>query len=313
MNDAAYNKAKHSGAMPGQRVSTHPSYTEYSWDALARPMDALARPMDAQAQARQAGPKARPNPQVKRPQPQQRTANPAAARPAPMRQTVANPAARPGVRQSTAAVNQRRDRMQQGSMQQNLQPQGNLSAQARKAQQAAARASAEALRRAEESRARTAAALKKQAAKAEKLRHKSMIAIHTIAAEKKYAFPLSIVLIALCFTILILAIVTTSVQIGEITSVNASLRRQYNALVSEENELRLQLETRDDLRIVENMAKTELGMVKKDEVERYYLTVRKEDRIEIIEETVEEKENLIDGVLRFGASIVERVRGFFGL
>ncbi|MBO5218266.1 MAG: hypothetical protein J6C52_02470, partial [Clostridia bacterium] len=247
-----------------------------------------------------------------RPQPQ-RAANPA-ARPAPMRQT-ANPAARPGVRQSTAAVNQRRDRMQQGGMnpQGRMQPQGNLSAQARRAQEAAAKASAAALRRAEESRAKTAAALKKQAAKAEKLRRKSLVAIHTITAEKKYAFPLAIVLIALCFTILILAIVTTSVQIGEITSVNASLRRQYNSLVSEENELRLQLETRDDLRIVENMAKTELGMVKKDEVERYYLTVRKEDRIEIIEETVVEKENLIDGVLRFGASIVERVRGFFGL
>ena len=301
----AYNKAKQSGAMPGQRVSTHPSYTEYSCDALSRPMNPPMRP---------ANPQARPaNPQARRPQPQ-RAANPA-ARPAPMRQT-ANPAARPGVRQSTAAVNQRRDRMQpQGGMnpQGRMQPQGNLSAQARRAQEAAAKASAAALRRAEESRARTAAALKKQAAKAEKLRRKSLVAIHTITAEKKYAFPLAIVLIALCFTILILAIVTTSVQIGEITSVNASLRRQYNSLVSEENELRLQLETRDDLRIVENMAKTELGMVKKDEVERYYLTVRKEDRIEIIEETVVEKENLIDGVLRFGASIVERVRGFFGL
>jgi len=309
----AYNKPKHPGAMPGQRVSTHPSYTEYSWDSLARP----AAPTRPAPQPRSV------NPQTRRPQPQ-RTANPAAARPAPMQQTAA---ARPGVRQSTAAVNQRRDRIQQGSMQQGrmqqgrtqpqqqgrTNPQGNLSAQARRAQQAAAKASAEALRRAEESRARTAAALKKQAAKAEKLRRKSLVAIHTIAAEKKYAFPLSIVLIALCFTILILAIVTTSVQIGEITSANASLRRQYNSLVSEENELRLQLETRDDLRIVENMAKTELGMVKKDEVERYYLTVRKEDRIEIIEEAVVEKESLIDGVLRFGASIVERVRGFFGL
>ena len=304
----AYNKPKHPGAMPGQRVSTHPSYTEYSWDSLARPA-APARPAP---QTRAA------NPQARRPQPQQRASNPAAARSAPMRQA-ANPSVRPDVRQTSAAVNQRRDRMQQpqGRMQQpgrvNPQPQGNLSAQARRAQQAAAKASAEALRRAEESRARTAAALKKQAAKAEKLRRKSLVAIHTIAAEKKYAFPLAIVLIALCFTILIMAIVTTSVQIGEITSVNASLRRQYNSLVSEENELRLQLETRDDLRIVENMAKTELGMVKKDEVERYYLTVRKEDRIEIIEETVVEKESLIDGVLRFGASIVERVKGFFGL
>ena len=53
----AYNKAKQSGAMPGQRVSTHPSYTEYSWDALSRPVNPPMRP--ANPQARPANPQAR--------------------------------------------------------------------------------------------------------------------------------------------------------------------------------------------------------------------------------------------------------------
>ena len=302
MTDAAYNKANHSGAMPGNRVSTHPSYTEYTWDTLTRPAEAAAP--SAKAPARPVN-TARPVNPAKQ-EPVRRNVRQAAAQPAAQNYADQRYARnqgyvpRPIPGQRTAPGN-------------SISAQGNLSAQAKKARDAAAKASAEALRRAEASRAKTAAALKKQAAKAEKIRRKSMVAIHTIAAEQKYAFPLSIVLISLCFTVLILAIVTTSVQIGEITSVNASLRRQYNSLVSEENELRLQLETRDDLRIVENMARGELGMVKKDEVQRYYLTVRKEDRIEIIEEVVKERENLIDGILGFGASIVERVRNFFGV
>ncbi len=145
-----------------------------------------------------------------------------------------------------------------------------------------------------------------------KVRHKHIEKIHTLVAEKRYSFPLSIVSIAFCFTILIMAIITTSVQITEITAQNSLLERQYNSMISEENELRLRLETRDDLRVVERLAKEEYGMVKKDQVERYYITVNKQDKIEIIEEVEEETSGIFDGILSFGGSIVERVRGFFG-
>ncbi len=148
---------------------------------------------------------------------------------------------------------------------------------------------------------------------AEKIKKKSIVAMHTVVVEKKYAFPMSVVLIAACFTVLIMAIITTSVQINEITSENATLQRTYTELVNEENELRLLLETRDDLRVVETVAKEELGMVKKDQVERYYLTVHKEDRIEIIEDKKEADSGMFDGIMSFGGSLVERIRGFFGM
>ena len=123
---------------------------------------------------------------------------------------------------------------------------------------------------------------------------------------------MSVVLIALCFTVLVMSTVTTLVKVSEITTENSALQSQYSSLLSEENELRLLLETRDDLRVVEAMAKDELGMVKKDQVDRYYLTVQKEDRIEIVEEVQEESGNIFDDILSFGGTLVERIRNAFG-
>ena len=129
---------------------------------------------------------------------------------------------------------------------------------------------------------------------------------------QRRSFPLSIVLTAICATILVMAIITTGVQINDITAVNSDLQRQYNELVKQSDELGLLLETRDDLRVVEAMAKEELGMVKKDQVERYYLTVHKEDRIEIIEKAEKESVSVIDEIRSFADSVIGRVLGFFG-
>lgn len=130
---------------------------------------------------------------------------------------------------------------------------------------------------------------------------------------QRRAFPLSIVLTAACATVLILSIITTGVQINDITAVNSDLRTKYNELVKQSDELSLLLETRDDLRVVEAMAKEELGMVKRDQVDRYYLTVHKEDKIEIIETAEEKGVSFIDEIKSFTDSVVERILGFFGV
>lgn len=137
----------------------------------------------------------------------------------------------------------------------------------------------------------------------------------TIEADKsqRRAFPLSIILTAACATVLVLAIITTGVQINDITAENSDLQTKYNELVKQSDELSLLLETRDDLRVVEAMAKEELGMVKKDQVERYYLTVHKEDKIEIIETIEEEGVSFIDEIKSFTDSVIGRILGFFGV
>lgn len=135
---------------------------------------------------------------------------------------------------------------------------------------------------------------------------------HIIITERKYNFPLSIIFIALAISILVMLIITASVRISEVTTENSALRSTYNSLVSEQSELRTKLESRDDLRVVEEKAKNELGMVKKDQVPKYYLTIRNEDKIEIVEEKAVEKTGVIDKIVDFGKNIADRVKAFFG-
>ncbi len=135
---------------------------------------------------------------------------------------------------------------------------------------------------------------------------------HIIITERKYNFPLSIIFIALAISIIIMLIITASVRISEVTTENSALRSTYNSLVSEQSELRTKLESRDDLRVVEEKAKNELGMVKKDQVPKYYLTIRNEDKIEIVEEKAVEKTGVIDKIVDFGKNIADRVKAFFG-
>ncbi|MBQ8509169.1 MAG: hypothetical protein IJ493_04595 [Clostridia bacterium] len=295
MTNAASQKMNNPGAMSGQRISTHPSYTEYTWDSLSKRDTGSRRGTTSQQNtAPYPNPNARPQAmrQAQSGMAQPRTARPQTARPYQMSGAAVGAQPRPvgaGVRRPVGQAQQQAD---------------------------AARARAEARRRYEAqqlARTRAEAKAKTAAKRRAKVKTKSITHLHTIMAEKRYSFPLSIVLLALAFTVLIMSIVTTSAEINEITSKNSSLQREYASLVSNENELRLQLETRDDLRAVETMATNELGMVKKDEVERYYLTIRREDKIELVEEQVQEDSSLFDGILEFGSSLVSRVRAFFGL
>ncbi len=255
MTEAAFKKKKNTKASSGERISTHPSYTEYSWDSI------VTNGTPAQSAASTTA-------QTRRPAPVQSTA--AVRRPS----AVSQPMTKRGAAEKTVSGAEKKT--------------------------------------AEKSAVSTAPAVSVKEKAAVKKKVKSVVNIHTITTEKKYAFPMSLVIVALCFTVLIMSIVTTLVQVSEITTENSALQRQYNSLVSEENELRLRLETRDDLRVVEAMAKDELGMVKKDQVERYYLTVHKEDRIEIVEEAPEEKASIVDNIMSFGGSLVERIRNAFG-
>ena len=260
MTEAAFKKKKNTKASSGERISTHPSYTEYSWDAIAGG-GSTAQAMTADTAAPVRGTAAMQS-------------STAVRRPSPISQPI-------GSRDAAGRIN-------------------NRGASNKTGQRTAPRTKAVG----GEVSIRDGAAVKKKI--------KSVVNIHTITTEKKYAFPMSIVIVALCFTVLVMSTVTTLVKVSEITTENSALQSQYNSLLSEENELRLLLETRDDLRVVEAMAKDELGMVKKDQVERYYLTVHKEDRIEIVEDVKEEKSGIVEDIMTFGGSLVERIRNAFG-
>ena len=180
---------------------------------------------------------------------------------------------------------------------------------------AAERRQEEARRLAEETKRRAEAAAKvaaKEARKAQVKLYRELRKLNTITTDKRYTFPMAIIATAIAFTMLILAIVTTSVRISEITTENSALQRSYDALLSDENKLRMELEVRDDLRTVEELAKNEYGMVKQDQVERYYLRTYNADKIEIIEEEKPvETTSFTDRVIDIVKMIGERVLSFF--
>lgn len=256
MTDAKLKKKNSKAQNSNERISTHPSYKEYTWDALTAPGSAprpvshkngIGQQMNQSAAAGTTGTFGRVSPQGTH--------------------TGEFTAQRGGVGVSAPAKTNKKKKT----------------------------------------------AVKVKTEKAVKVKTKVEYLTTEVAAEKRYSFPVSLVLMGVCATVLIMTIITTGVQINEITAQNSGLKSQYSELEELENELSRQLEVRDDLRVVEKMAKEELGMVKKDQVDRYYLSVHKEDRIEIIEEKQEESSSLIDSIKEFGTSIIDRIRGFFGM
>lgn len=337
MTDAATKKANSANIMSGARQArsdtdkrtTHPSYTEYSWSSLTGRNQSIdnSRGQAPQSQARGSA-QSRTNPNI-------HTAKGAnTQRAAYSTASAGYTSARAGY--STAnSMNTANARYAAASTSAGYAPQKtrraaptvntqriNASeANLRRMTSAGARPAAGARPvgvnpTAQKQKARAAAkpvGIEKVKQKAAKIRKKSITTLHTIVIQKSYAFPLSIVLIAVAVTALILAVITASVRINEITTENSELSNRYASLLSEENDLRTELETRDDLRVVEHMAKDELGMVKKDQVQKYYLTINKQDKIELVDEEVAEKKGFIDELLEFGASIADRIRAFFGL
>ena len=281
--DSANNRTNRNTAR-----STHPAYTEYRL-----PNQPSARPQNGQTVQRGAGQsrsgQQRPN------QGQPGRQNVRAAYPNQMSRS--NLPAQTRQRQ-LAEVQRQRDLERRRMMMERRQEEARrLAEETKKRAEAAAKAAA------------------REAKRAQAKLFKELRKLNTIEAKERYSFPMAIIATALAFTVLILAIVTTSVRISEITTENSALQRQYDALVADENKLRMELEVRDDLRTVEEYAKNEYGMVKQDQVERYYLRTYNADRIELIEDEqpVEESTTtLADRIIGVFRAIGGRVLAFFG-
>ena len=128
--------------------------------------------------------------------------------------------------------------------------------------------------------------------------------VRTIKAKKSVPFPTSVVFVSVICTVLFMFMMLTMAQINEFTQDISALQGRLSELRKQEEELRLNVELRNDLREIENAAVNELGMVKADEVTKNYVIVGNEDKIEVVEpETTED--SLINTVM---SSIGENFR-----
>ena len=117
---------------------------------------------------------------------------------------------------------------------------------------------------------------------------KELPKVRTIKAKKTVPFPTSVVFVSVICTVLFMFMMLTMAQINEFTQDISALQSELSELQAMEEELKLNVELKNDLRVVENAAVNELGMVKADEVLKQYVVIGNEDKIEVVEpETTE--------------------------
>ena len=107
--------------------------------------------------------------------------------------------------------------------------------------------------------------------------------VRTIKAKKNMPFPTSVVFVSVICTVLFMFMMLTMAQINEFTQDISALQNELSELVKQEEELKLNVELKNDLRVIEDTAVNELGMVKSDEVSKQYVIIGTEDKIEVVE------------------------------
>jgi cell division protein FtsB len=111
--------------------------------------------------------------------------------------------------------------------------------------------------------------------------------ITEVRAEGRRMKPMSAVLIVIG-TMMIMSIVLSFSEIYQTTSEIARLEADLAALRDQAAELELELEEKNDIRVIERIATEDLGMVKEDAVQRKYISLSDGERIDIIaDETAE--------------------------
>lgn len=89
----------------------------------------------------------------------------------------------------------------------------------------------------------------------------------------------TLVTIVACMMSLVL-LVGSTVMTGDITSEYSTLKSEVNALANQESKLMTELDIKNDLRVIENIAINKLGMVSRDLISRNYVKLDEEDMIE---------------------------------
>lgn len=98
-------------------------------------------------------------------------------------------------------------------------------------------------------------------------------------------------------TMMIMSIVLSFSEIYQTTSEISQLENDLSDLKDTAARLELELDEKNDIRVIEQIATEELGMVKEDAVQRKYISLSDGERIDIIEDENADSESKASGVL----------------
>jgi len=105
--------------------------------------------------------------------------------------------------------------------------------------------------------------------------------IVTKVDKDKKPFPFAGILCAFLFTAVFMYMLSLYVQIDDYSSQIVSLKNEMAELVEEETALKIKIENKFNLAMVEKIATEEYGMVKADNLPKKYITVTEDDVTEI--------------------------------
>lgn len=124
---------------------------------------------------------------------------------------------------------------------------------------------------------------------------------------KKKVIPPIFVAMLLVSTLMIMFLVMSISEIYETTNEIAELEAEIAILKADAEDLKLQLEEKNDIKVIEEIATTQLGMTKEDSLQRKYVSLSDGERIDVIEVETDEETG---GVLL--SSIFSAIGDFFG-
>ena len=113
------------------------------------------------------------------------------------------------------------------------------------------------------------------------LAQKRKFETYKVQAVNKYPFVIAMLAIV-AVTCMFMMLVLNAVSISDMKTKTTQMSSQLEALIERRDELSLELEKRDDLRYIEEIAKNQYGMIKKDYVTKYYVSLGNHDKIELI-------------------------------
>lgn len=136
---------------------------------------------------------------------------------------------------------------------------------------------------------------------------KPRIKVITRKIKEKRPFPVAFISYSVVFTILFMFLLLSFSRINEYTIDINDLKNEVTKQQTEQSKLKLQVDSRDDLRYIEQVASEKLGMVKSDKLTKMYVSIGGEDKLEVKDV---KKDSMNVGVVMSG--VAELFEAFLG-
>ena len=109
---------------------------------------------------------------------------------------------------------------------------------------------------------------------------------------KSVPVPKGVLIAIVLFTVIVMMIVFSFAQINEFKREISDLEAQRTELTGEIDQLAVKLDLKNDVRVIEQTAREDIGMLRRNQVESKYINVAQEDRVEVIDDAEETTQDL---------------------